>query len=431
MTKRISRWLQMLTALAFTAAAMAATEAEHARQNEFFAPGFDSGEELPAEQIYPRGRIFPFSGFAPSDIAAAKQAGFTMAGPVYSAYQERKLLEGCEKENLFLILPIHPEANGEKLTKKLLDQPQPDFTPYWEDIAAKVRKAAENPRLAWWYLTPEELRPWRANDMAFLKGALKAIRENDPQKRPVWLYLPNHYTREQMRVFGETLDIVGKGMYPTQLGKENDRVWCRWSTENETGAILDAESDATPICVPEMFRQPSEEQLADLEKIVRHDVYLSLVSGAKGVVVFSLAERPGFTAHKRYFDAYAAVASELTGERKLGELFLFGKRMDALKIRTLSGPVTLAVDTGINNKRDPREYPAVATAEIGYRDTRALFLVNSAKGGSVKLQIEGLPAEKTEIIDLFSGQTVTSTETGSFETELAPYEVKAFQFIGK
>ena len=183
--------------------------------------------------------------------------------------------------------------------------------------------------------------------------------------------------------------------------------------------------------LPEMFRQPSEEQLADLEKIVRHDVYLSLVSGAKGVVVFSLAERPGFTAHKRYFDAYAAVASELTGERKLGELFLFGKRMDALKIRTLSGPVTLAVDTGINNKRDPREYPAVATAEIGYRDIRALFLVNSAKGGSVKLQIEGLPAEKTEIIDLFSGQTVTSTETGSFETELAPYEVKAFQFIGK
>ena len=73
----------------------------------------------------------------------------------------------------------------------------------------------------------------------------------------------------------------------------------------------------------------------------------------------------------------------------------------------------------------------VATAEIGYRDIRALFLVNSAKGGSVKLQIEGLPAEKTEIIDLFSGQTVTSTETGSFETELAPYEVKAFQFIGK
>ena len=432
MMKRMMRWLPMLTAVALSAAA-AAMEAETAegKPGNFFAPGYDAGMRLPADQVYPRGRIFPFSGFAPADIAAAKKAGFTMAGPVYSAYQEKKLLEGCEKENLFLILPIHPEAGGEKLTKKLLDQPRPDFAPYWDDIAAKVRRASTNPRLAWWYLTPEELRPWRANDMAFLKGALKVIRENDPQKRPVWLYLPNHYTREQMRVFGETLDLVGKGMYPTQLGQENDRVWCRWSTESETGAILDAKSDAIPLCVPEMFRQPSEEQLADLEKIVRHDVYLSLVSGAKGVVVFSLAERPGFSAHKRYFDAYASVATELTGERKLGELFLFGKRLDALKVRTLSGPVTLAVDAGINNQHDPHEYPAVASAEIGYRDIRALFLVNSAKGGSVKLLVEGLPEEETEIVDLFTGQSVVTTGNGSFETSLAPYEVKAFKFVGK
>ena len=133
----------------------------------------------------------------------------------------------------------------------------------------------------------------------------------------------------------------------------------------------------------------------------------------------------------------AALALEELKERvadvddELGELFLFGKRMDALKIRTLSGPVTLAVDVGINNRHDVREYPAVAAAEIGYRDTRALFLVNSAPGGSVKLQISGLPGEQVEIIDLFTGKAVTSTESGSFETTLAPYEVKAFQFIGK
>lgn len=402
-----------------------------AAAEEFFAPGFDSGRELPAQLVYPQGRIFPFSGFAPSDIAEAKKAGFTMAGPVYSAHQERKLLEGAEKEGLFIILPIHPEADGVKLTKKLLDNAGIDFAPYWNDIAEKVRNAAGNSRIAWWYLTPEELRPWRANDMAFLKGALRVVRENDPQKRPVWLYLPNHYTREQMRAFAGALDIVGKGMYPTQLGKENDRVWCRWSTESEVGSILDAGGGAVPVCVPEMFRQPAEEHLAILEKTVRHDVYLSLVSGAKGVVVFSLAERPGFTAHRRFFDAYAGVAAELTGERKLGELFLFGKRMDTLKTEIISGPATLAVDAGINGRADRHEYPAVASAELGWRDTRALFLVNSSKEGSAGVRISGLPQEGAEIIDLFSGKTIGSAADGVFETELGPYDVKAFRFVRK
>ncbi|WP_294505028.1 hypothetical protein [uncultured Victivallis sp.] len=57
--------------------------------------------------------------------------------------------------------------------------------------------------------------------------------------------------------------------------------------------------------------------------------------------------------------------------------------------------------------------------------------MNSAKGGSVKLLVEGLPEEETEIVDLFTGQSVVTTGNGSFETSLAPYEVKAFKFVGK
>ncbi len=393
-----------------------------------FVPGFDSGKGLPEGRVYPQGRIFPFSGFAPSDLARAAQAGYTMVGPAYSDYQLANLREGAERENLFMIWPLRPEADGAVLSKQRLDAGNFDPAPYWKNLARQVRENAGNRRIAWWYLMPEELRPWRTNDMEFLKGALHEIRANDPEKRPVWLYLPNHYTREQMRVFAENLDVIGKGMYPVQLGKENDRVWCRWSTEAETGAILDAGSGALPIAVPEMFKQPGEAQLAVLEKLVRHDIYLSLVAGAKGVVVFSLAERPGFPAHNRYFEAYAGVARELTEGKKLGDLFLFGQRLSEATLETLAGPATLSVDAGINGNASVHEYPAVAFAEIGFRDTHALFLVNSSREESVKLRIGNLPSDAAAA-DLFTGEKAGVTRGGALEVELSPYEVKAFELI--
>ena len=199
----------------------------------FLAPGFDSGRGLPEDRIYPQGRIFPFSGFSPADTAAMKQVGYTMAGPVYSEYQIRNLTADAEREGLFMIYPVQPEADGVRLTKKLLDAPDFNAKPYLKSIAAQVKKNAVNRRIAWWYLGPEELRPWRKRDMAFLKAAAETIRENDPERRPVWLYLPNHYTKEQMIPFAEALGVVGKGMYPTQLKKEDERVWCRWSAESE------------------------------------------------------------------------------------------------------------------------------------------------------------------------------------------------------
>ena len=397
----------------------------------FLAPGFDSGRGLPEDRIYPQGRIFPFSGFSPADTAAMKQAGYTMAGPVYSEYQIRNLTADAERKGLFMIYPVQPEADGVRLTKKLLDAPDFNAKPYLKSIAAQVKKNAVNRRIAWWYLGPEELRPWRKRDMVFLKAAAETIRENDPERRPVWLYLPNHYTKEQMIPVAEALGVVGKGMYPTQLKKEDERVWCRWSAESEAQAVAETGAKAVPIAVPEMFRQPEAKHLDILEKLVRHDVYLSLVSGAKGVVVFSLAKRPGFDAYDRYFDAYAQIARELAGEKKLGELFLFGKRLDRLKVEVVSGPAAVAVDVGINNKKDVREYPSVAFAEIGYRDRRTLFLVNSAPEAAVKVRVSGLPEGKVGVADLISGRNAVTVDHGGFEVELQPYEVKCLRFVAE
>lgn len=202
---------------------------------DFFRPGFDDGKDLPADRIYPAGRIFPFTGFSPASVAATAKAGFSMAGPVYSDGQMRKLKAGSEL--LPIVWPLRAVDGRTTLTRKLLDNPNLDLEPYVESIEKQVRKSASNPNIAWWYLMPEELRPWRKLDMEFLHRAVAAIRNNDPERRPVWMYLPNHYNAEQLRPFAAELDIIGKGMYPSQFDKERERVWCRWSMESETEAI--------------------------------------------------------------------------------------------------------------------------------------------------------------------------------------------------
>ncbi len=415
---------RMLTMLLLSAGILAgAAEAERS----FFAPGSDSGKNLPADRIYPQGRIFPYSGFSPANLAELKQGGFTMAGPVYTDRQLRDLCRGAEEHHLGILYPLHPASGAGKLSKSMLDNPAFDAAPFLKDLRRQVRAAADNRNIAWWYLTPEELRPWRKRDMDFLKRAVAVIRKNDPRKRPVWMYLPNHYTAEQMRPFAECLDVVGKGMYPSQFGKERERIWVRQSTEQESGAIRASGKPALALAVPEMFRQPAPDLGKQLNEIVRHDVYLSLMSGARGVAVFSLAKRPGFESHSVYYNAYRTIGRELT-EQGLGQAFLFGTKENVLKVIPET-KTRLSVSSGPGSKGVRSEYSPVSSLELGYRDERLLFLANSSHGETVPVRIEGFPSGRIRVIDRFTGKETGLVGNGVYKTSLKPYEVQCLRFM--
>ena len=392
---------------------------------DFFRPGFDDGKDLPADRIYPAGRIFPFTGFSPESVAATAKSGFSMAGPVYSDSQMRRLKAGSEL--LPIVWPLRAVDGRVTLTRKLLDRPSLNLDPYVKSIEKQVRKVAANPNIAWWYLMPEELRPWRKLDMEFLRRAVAAIRKNDPEQRPIWMYLPNHYNAEQLRPFAAELEIIGKGMYPSQFNKERERVWCRWSMESETEAIRQAGSRSIPIAVVEMFRQPSPEMLPGLESLVRHDIYLALISGAKGIAVFSLAERGGFSAHRRYFSAYAFEAGRLGGPKGIGQICLFGRPMNDLKVKIVEGPERLKT-TPVPRKDEVREYPSISFAELGWRDNHVLALVNSSDDAPVTVEISGLPAEPVRITDLITNQEYGRTDSGTFRKIISPYEAVCLKF---
>lgn len=253
------------------------------------------------------------------------------------------------------------------------------------------------------------------------------IRETDPLKRPVFMYEPNHRTAKALAKNAPHLDIIGKGMYTNYASRGENRVWCRWTVEQEVEAIEKAgRPGAIPIAVSEMFQTPEEELLDRIPAWVRHDVYLALASGAKGVLVFSASKRPDFDrAREIYLETYLEVCRELTGADGLGRVFLFGEPLDDLNRTVLDGPETLELKL----RRETRTYPSVAMANIRYRESRYVFLVNSAEE-PVEVVVDGLVyGSAVTVENLFRpGERFTAPE-GDFMTVLDPLEVEAYRIF--
>ena len=381
--------------------------------SDFFRGPDKTGADLPPDKIYPQGRIFPFSGFQPKNVRMLKEAGFTMAGPSYGTHTSRLAAEAAKLDFPF-IYPI--SAEGITL-KTLSGKKEIDWEAVRNDIAAKVKQASDAyPNITWWYLQPEELRYWRKNEYRYLKEASETIRKTDPLRRPVWMYIPNHYDAAALAKYAPYLNILGKGMYTGYSGNQDQRVWARWSSENQVRAIRESKADCIPLCVPEMFQDQDVEKIP---KYVRHDVYLSLICGSRGVVVFSIAERRTMrkAVHQAYWEAYSQIAREL---RKLGEVFLFGEDRSDLKGTLLSGPSSQTI-TLAGRQTKPTALPTVSWMEKRTASGRYLFAVNSSES-PVRFRFEKLPPAR--VLEALSGKELSVCGNGVLELSFQGLEVK-------
>jgi len=407
------RNIQRLTILVLAIAGLVTTGSEADTTSEdFFRPAPDLAAKYDPDKLFPQGRIFPV-GFYGLNLSRDKPEGLTLIGP----YGRDGNVSAAREHGLKCTYTI-------ALRMKFHEKQPLELTP--EQIRRRIREQVEavaaHPEIAWWYLAPEELRYWRENEIAYLETAAEAIRQADPLKRPVWMYDPGHRDAAGLAHTVEHLDICGKGMYTNYSGQRENRVWVRWTIEQEIKAIGQANPSAIPIAVPEMFQQPPEELLPMIPKWVRHDVYLSLMTGAKGIVVFSGWRRPKFPAFDRYYEAYAECIRELGGPLQLGQVFLFGERRDDLRVRVFRGPSRVATAHD-----EPVEYPSVAVLDVAHGKDRYLFLANSANE-AVRVEVQGLPRTAITAENLFERCDRQVIRPGQWEPDLEPLEVKAFRF---
>ena len=286
---------------------------------------------------------------------------------------------------------------------------------------------------------PEELRPWRRDEMQYLTIVSGAIRKNDTQARPVYLYNPNHRDAGSLVPIAKQVDILAKGCYVNSVGRKRDRAWVRWSVEQEIEAIrTGGRPGAIPLVMPELCKDPEPEEDREIRAWVRHDVYLGMASGAKGVLIWSLFKRKEVSrTWQIWYDAYSECARELNGQRGLAQVFLFGKRRSTLKVQQVQGPAAANVTLGgsietlttSRQERSQREIkvPSWTSAEFAYEGSLWLFVVNSANAPAaftVNGRSRGQRAENA-----FNGEVLDAKDVSRpLRLELPAYGVIGLRF---
>lgn len=399
-----------------------------------------AADASPREQVYPQGKLFPFMGYSGSPARDAR-FGFSVAGPSYAADQG-PALEAAEKAGLSFPYKIGIKMNFHaKPPEKPLALNEDEIR---RRITEQVTKVVNRESICWWYLSPEEIRYWRKNEMAYLKAATEAIRAIDPLQRPIWMYEPNFRNAESLAKTGRYLDIIGKGVYVNLAGYQENRIWVRWSVEQEVLAIeqltkAGGDRQRIPLVMPELCKDPADPAQDHLiPRWVRHDVYLGLMSGAKGVAIWSLFRRAEVKrTWQIWYDAYAHVATDLTGPLQLGQVFLFGKKSNRFPVRIVTGPKEVEMTKSVSKKLeigttsdDERNeeritYPSVSVSEHQHEGAAFLFLCNSSSSERVTFQAT-VPNEQFKVVDLFARRGYTH-KNGRLHGWLESLEVRCYR----
>lgn len=365
---------------------------------------------------------------------------FSVAGPDYSSDQEARLA-AAERAGL-----AYPFKVGIDMRFHAKPPEKPlEITPgeIKRRITGQVAKVAHRKSICWWYLTPEELRHWRKNEMTYLEAATEAIRAADPLKRPVWMYEPNHRDAASLQLTGRHLDIIGKGFYTNLAGYRDHRIWVRWSMDQQTTAInalgrLDGRR-RVPLVMPELCADP--ENPADdhlIPRWTRHDVYLGLMSGGKGVAIWSLFPRNEVRrTWQIWYDSYSRLGNELTGPLNLGRVFLHGSERNELTFSVLEGPRELHLIKGAKNTLEAgtttdaekqagsTSYPALAVRQLEFEGSTYVFLCNSSATETIKYQSSPFPPGSA-VHDVF-GYRPLQGKQGRLYGWIAPLGVQCFR----
>ena len=436
------RTIAAIATVTFTAVLLVVSCRKAGNDGEAEASRVDPPPPMAGTEVFPRGDLFPFMGYSGVPEREAMH-GFSVAGPSYGDDQDAQLAR-AEAAGLEYPYKVGIDMN---FHAKAPDKPlEIDADEIARRISAQVSKVADHKSICWWYLAPEELRHWRKNEMEYLEAATRAIRATDPLQRPIWMYEPNHRDAASLQKTSRHLDIVGKGFYTNLAGYQDHRIWVRWSMEQQTSAIaaLSQVDDRRriPLVMPELCADPADP--ADDHLIphwTRHDIYLGLMTGGKGVAVWSLFPRGEVKRTWRiWYDSYAAIATELTGPMQLGQVFLHGAENPIVEFTILEGPKELPLTKGSKNqleagttsdaeKQSTRlTYPAVCVKQLSFEGSTYIFLCNSSTSETIKYRSTPLP-EDSGIQNLFAHRP-PRLQNGGLYGWIAPLQVIGLRLEG-
>ncbi|QHI69122.1 LamG-like jellyroll fold domain-containing protein [Tichowtungia aerotolerans] len=392
----------------------------------------------PFRATYPAGKKFWFSFYSTldADTEYALANGATGMGPYYGSLSNQQYYyDWADERGVNISYKVRPACMSDFSTSQMHDS---GFVwPSDETIIADAIKAVTavryNPNIAMWDLHPEEVLFYDAQEVHYLELISSVVHAYDPFDRPLMMYEQNNRTAANLSITLPYQDICAKGTYVQAVNSgefKNNRIWARWSIEQELGAIAAVNSNAVPWIMLWMAWDAAEGEEHLIDDWCRHDAYMGLILGGKGINVWSgFRPRSGFEDDfQAYFDGYLSVAADLNLDKNFAPVFLYGTEVIGVTHTVTSGPAELELIYTPNASEGTftNSYPSVTYALRQYLGQQYLFAVNSATQ-AVTLTFSGVP--DVPRTDLFQGLE-TPASGGSFSTTLDPYEVIAYRFDG-
>jgi len=390
------------------------------------------------QRVYPRGPHLPMgfyslgAGKASLALDSAFAAGFNLAGPYYGEPSPRTdSVQGAAVRLGFqlvrqLYLPYVNFLEGRGPHTVLNDSVRARIS---SDVRTQVETVLADPlqdrSVAWWTVSPEELRYWRSDEMDYLTLVTETIRQTERAHgrtpRPIGMYEPNGRNAGSFQRTAAHTDLILAGAY-VQLARQ-PHAWIRWAVTQASEASVRLSNHPAPIAVLQMSQDPPSSVQWNRDTIttwIRHDVVASLVAGARGVLVWSSARRPGFEhTYDMFAAAYLDAARLLTAGDRVGDLFATGERVATCGVDVTSGPANVTVNTP-----QPVAIPSVGVVCLRSGTSTWVVAVNSAEQ-PVEARLTGLPAAST-ITQVWPRAGASVTAAPTLSARFSPYGVSAW-----
>lgn len=165
-----------------------------------------------------------------------------------------------------------------------------------------------------YYILPEEIRPWRKNELSYFKNLMTLVNQHNSRKLPCITYIPFNRTMDNLTTLYEAgIDLIGKSAY-LELAIDKPRTKIQKAI-NMCKEFIKSRRDVretTKLGVYLMLAQDTLISEQDIFKIIRHDCFLSFILGAQFIGVWSFFKRTSVkkTFHsqkKAYLDAIAEI----------------------------------------------------------------------------------------------------------------------------
>lgn len=344
--------------------------------------------EISSTALYPFGEEYPlglYALYADHNTVSDDHwnCGHTYGeAPVSSSY-----FETCEENNLNSMARLSAvESDG-------IRSPQPRAVTIGE-----VQQQAVHDNLSWWDI-PEELRYWYDSEFEIVQEYTSLTRQYDPRQRPNYMYLPGHYSAENIENYVPYLDIIPASCYTNHMGQPHSYV--RWSIERTKEAIANQgytlgrdylNNEKTVMAILELY----ESGRSLTEEGTWHDFWLSVASDVKGVLVYSHFYRdksPSLAASWIKLNEAVRVFKK----NGIDKALLQGSN-NGLSFSVANGP---ALAPSFQVGSETIQYPSLKLLAKEWNDTTYVVVVNSAEQ-EVAYQLEGISSPLNTGLDLLS-----------------------------